>query len=151
MWRTTCLAHAIWVALLVSLVVLSRVASAQSDQCPAFTADQIDFAFEAWSEFIGLVPDNTNAICYDDPIVPATRVELADGWDQDASLMVFVQRDVAGCSFRIMGETMLCTNFKTKTTWDIPDGHICRTEILRSTAWRQHCKDDVVLGRSLDR
>jgi hypothetical protein len=151
MSRTTCLSHAICVCLLVSLVGLTRAASAQSDQCLAFTTDQIDTAFEAWSEFIGLVPNSTNVICYDDPIVPATRLEVGDSRDQDASLLVFVQRDVAGCSFRIMGETMHCTKAGRARTWHDLDGQFCRTEILRSIAWQQHCRDDTLLGRSQDK
>jgi hypothetical protein len=151
MSRTTFLSPAIWVCLLVSLVGLTTVASAQSDQCPAFTTDQIDTAFEAWSEFIGLVPNNTKVICYDDPIVPATRLEVDDSREQDASLLVFVQRDVAGCSFRIMGETMHCTKAGTEKTWHDLDGQFCRTEILRSIAWQQHCRDETLLGRSQDK
>jgi len=128
-------------------VVLSRNAFAQTDQCPAFTTDQIDVAFDAWSEFIGLIPDNTTFVCYDDPVVPATRLEVDGSQDQDASLLVFVQREVAGCSMKIMGENMHCTNFETHATWHVPDGHICRAQILRSTAWLQYCKDGTVLGR----
>jgi hypothetical protein len=148
MLRTSCLAQALWVFFLVSLVLPSRVASAQTDLCPAFTVEQIDYAFDAWSEFIGLIPENTNFICYDDPIIPATRLEVDGDRDQDASFMAFVQRDVAGCSMKIMGEIMHCTKSNTKTTWHIPDGQICRTQILHSTAWRQYCKDEAVLGRS---
>jgi hypothetical protein len=151
MSRTICLAPAIWVCLLVSLVGLTRGASAQSDQCPAFTTDQIDTAFEAWSEFIGLVPNSTNVICYDDPIVPATRLEVDDSREQDASLLVFVQRDVAGCSFRIMGETMHCTKAGIEKTWHALDGQVCRTQILRSFAWQRHCRDETLLGRSQDK
>lgn len=151
MSRTTCLSHAICVCLLVSFVGLARGAWAQSDQCTAFTTDQIDTAFEAWSDFVDLVPNSTNVICYDDPIVPATRLEVGDSRDQDASLLVFVQRDVAGCSFRIMGETMHCIKAGTAKTWHDLDGQFCRTEILRSIAWQQHCRDDTLLGRSQDK
>ena len=150
MSRVTGLAHVVGAFLLVSLVVLSGVASAQSEQCPAFTADEIDIAFDAWSEFIGLVPDSTNIICYDDPIAPAIRFEVEDIRSNDALLLVFVQRDVAGCSFRIMGETTNCIKVETEMAPWVPDGHICREQILHSIAWRQHCKDIIARGQYQD-
>jgi len=142
--RTIGMARTAKISLLESLMYLLQVASAQSETCPAFTASEIDAVFEVWGDSIGLSPDEMNVVCHDDPVAPATRIEVDIARPDEALLLVFVQRNVAGCAFKIMGENMHCISAERHITLHVPNGQVCRAQILSSYSWRQHCENKIV-------
>jgi len=135
-----------WVAFLLGLIlVLSFIARALPDErsspCPTFTAHEIDIAYKAWDSSLAYQTKEITNSCMDDPGLPAIWLESDAMETSNSRFIVFVQGTVAGCSFKIRGETMGCVTERSESLDHDVDGKACRREILESQPWQALCDD----------